>query len=86
MYDAIKKSAIADGLSPVWAIILVEVYRTKTQTEIARSTGFALHNVTKYLKQMRALYNVKTNAGLIVKCAPYIKGERVINVDTRSVL
>jgi predicted transcriptional regulator with HTH domain len=78
MYESIKKTAMADGLSAREANVLVEIYKAKTTaSEISKNIGLRTATVANCLKGLRAKYKARTTTNLITICAPYIKGELI---------
>jgi hypothetical protein len=79
MFDSIKKTAIRDGVPTTHANVLVEVFKDRSHKEMARIIGFDEHEIKRQLHSLFYRFKVKNKAQLIVKCAPYIKGELINN-------
>jgi hypothetical protein len=79
MYESIRQSAMADGISISQASVLVGVFKDQSYKEMSDEIKMSELEVKKRLRFLFHRYGVKSKAALIVKCAPYIKGELINN-------
>jgi len=77
MFDKIKSGAIADGMCEEWADLIVYTYQDAKIGEMAELIGRDYFTTKSMLDAIYKHLGVKTQAQLMYKCAPYLKGEKV---------
>lgn len=78
MFDQLVQGAMADGYSETRAKIFAHVFMDKPTSDIAKIMNRDEKNLRSHIQNIYKEYGVKTRVQLILKCAPYLRGERVL--------
>ena len=77
MLEKIKGSVRDDGYPEAWGDIIHGIFEDKNNIELSKALGRSGKNVERLTHKIYKHFKVKNRWQLIIKCEPYMRGERV---------